>query len=367
MEQNPPKKRIVSIDALRGFDMFWITGGDAIFRILFSMIGTSFFLSLEKQLHHTEWHGFTFYDLIFPLFMFIMGVVMPFSFQKYIHDNRKRDLYRHVVKRSALLFLFGLIHNGLLQFDFSSFRYAGVLQRFGICYLFASIIVINFPKPKAQAIWTAAILLFYWAIMTLVPVPGHGMGVLTPAGNLASYIDRLLLPGQFCCFEYGDNEGLLSSIPAIATVLLGVLAGQVLRSSLGQNKKARYLIFGGLGSLVIALLWHVGFPINKLLWSSSFVLFAGGWSLLLLALFFWMIDIRGWRTWAFPFVVIGMNPITIYLAQGLFDFGVIATIFVQGFIDHTGEWQPLVWVVSVFAVKWLFLYFLYKQRIFLRV
>jgi predicted acyltransferase len=368
MEQNPQKERIVSIDALRGFDMFWITGGDSFFTILFTMIGTPFFLALDKQLHHTDWHGFTFYDLIFPLFMFIMGVVMPLSFNKYIQGHRpKRELYGHIFKRSFLLILFGLIYNGLLGFDFSSFRYAGVLQRFGICYLFASLIVINFPKPKAQAIWAGGILVFYWAIMMLIPVPGHGMGLLTPEGNLASYIDRLLLPGRFCCFELGDNEGLLSSIPAIATVLLGVLAGQVLRSSLAKNKRVLYLVIGGFASLVVAGLWHLVFPINKVLWTSSFVLYAGGWSALLLALFYWIIDIKGWQKWAFPFVVIGMNSITIYMAQGLFDFGIIATIFVRGFIDHTGDWQPLIWVVCVFAVKWLFLYFLYRKKIFLKL
>lgn len=369
MEQHTKKtNRVVSIDALRGFDMFWITGGDSIFPALFALIGTPFFLTLSRQLEHTEWNGFRFYDLIFPLFMFIMGVVMPFSFGKYMDGHRpKRELYEHILKRSLLLILFGLIYNGLLGLDFGSFRYAGVLQRFGLSYLFASLIVANTRKPQTQAIWAVGILLFYWAIMMLVPVPGHGMGQLTPEGNLASYVDRLLLPGRFCCFEYGDNEGLLSTIPAISTVLLGVLAGHVLRSSLQQNKKALYLLLGGVGSLILGLIWHLVFPINKLLWSSSYVLFAGGWSLLLLSLFYWIIDIRGWQKWAFPFVIIGMNSITIYLAQGLFDFGTIALIFVRGFIDHTGAWQPFLWAVCVFAVKWLFLYFLYKQKIFLKV
>ena len=361
-------QRITSIDALRGFDMFWITGGDHIFPALFTLIGTPFFLSLSRQLEHSEWNGFTFYDLIFPLFMFIMGTAMVFSLIKHLENGAaKSKLYGHVVKRSLTLFLLGLLYNGLLNFDFSSFRYAGVLQRFAICYFFASIIVLNARKPRTQAFWTAGILLFYWALMALVPVPGAGMGVLTPQGNLASYIDRLLLPGRFCCFEFGDNEGILSTLPAISTVLLGVLAGHVLRSTLKQGKKAIYLLIGGIGCLLAALVWNVVFPINKLLWSSSYVLYAGGWSFLLLALFYWLIDIRGYQKWAFPFIVIGMNPITIYIAQGLFDFGIIANIFVHGFINHLGAVRPLFWALCLFAVKWLFLLFLYRKKIFLKV
>ncbi len=361
-------KRIVSVDALRGFDMFWITGGDSIFPALFTLLGTPFFLGLSRQLEHSEWNGFTFYDLIFPLFMFIMGVTMPFSLSKYLAKGEgKRAVYGRVLRRSLLLILLGLVYNGLLGLDFAHMRYAGVLQRFGICYFFAAMIVIHARKPKTQAMWTAGILLFYWAIMALVPVPGFGRNVLTPEGNLASYIDRLLLPGRFCCFEHGDNEGLLSSIPAVATVLLGVLAGHLLRSSIEQKKKALYLALAGLGCLAAALIWNVVLPINKLIWTSSYVLYAGGWSLLLLALFYYVIDVRGKQKWAFPFVVIGMNSITIYVAQALFDFGIIANIFVRGFVHHLGAFRPLFWAVCVFAVKYLFLLFLYKKRIFLKV
>ncbi|MDZ7315453.1 MAG: DUF5009 domain-containing protein [candidate division KSB1 bacterium] len=368
MKEQAASRRIVSLDALRGFDMFWITGGDSIFPALFSFIGTPFFLSLSKQLEHSEWNGFTFYDLIFPLFMFIMGVTMPFSLGKYLErGGTKAEAYRRVIRRSLLLIVFGLIYNGILDLNFSQMRYAGVLQRFGICYFFAAMILIHFPKPKSQAIWAAAILLFYWAIMALVPVPGFGRNVLTPEGNLASYIDRLLLPGRFCCFEYGDNEGLLSSIPAVATVLLGVLAGHLLRSRLAETRKALTLALWGVGSLVIALIWNVVFPINKLIWTSSYVLYAGGWSLLLLALFYYIIDVRGKQKWAFPFVVIGMNSITIYLAQALFDFGIIVNIFLRGVMRYMGDFRPVFWAICVFAVKWLFLYYLYKRKIFLRV
>jgi predicted acyltransferase len=221
-------------------------------------------------------------------------------------------------------------------------------------------------RIRGQAIAIGAILLSYWIIMMVVPVPGHGAGVWTPEGNLAAYIDQLLLPGRFCCYKFGDNEGILSMLPAVATALLGGLAGHLLRSALNQQKKLLGLIAAGGGSLVLALIWGTFFPINKLLWTSSYVLFAAGWSFLLLALFYWLVDIRGYQKWAFPFIVIGLNPITIYVLQSVFDFGTVANIFVYGFIDNLGVFQPLFWVACILAVKWMFLYFLYRQKIFLK-
>ncbi|UCF36400.1 MAG: DUF5009 domain-containing protein [Acidobacteriota bacterium] len=361
-----PSGRVVSIDALRGFDMFWIIGGDAFFRALFQLINTPWALTLLDQLEHKEWHGFTFYDLIFPLFLFIVGAAMPFAISKRLQrgDNR-RELYVHIMKRTLILFALGLVYGHILEFDFDRFRWAGVLQRISLCYFFAAVIFMNF-RIKGQAIAAGSILVGYWAILTLVPVPGFGAGILTPEGNLASYIDQLFLPGRFCCFQFGDNEGILSTIPAIATTLLGGLAGHLLRSAMDQRQKLLGLIGAGIGSLVIALLWDLLFPINKLLWTSSYVLFAAGWSFLLLALFYWVIDMRRYQKWAFPFIIIGLNPITIYVAQSVFDFGSIARIFVGGFVDHTGVFQPVFWVACVFAVKWLFLYFLYRQKIFLK-
>jgi len=359
-------RRVVAIDALRGFDMFWIMGGDAFFPALFTLIGSSFFLSLARQLEHSEWNGFTFYDLIFPLFLFIVGSSMPFALGRRIERGEPRkSIYLHIIKRTAILLVLGLVYNGLLNLRFSEMRYAGVLQRIAICYFFASVVFIN-TKPRTQAVLSAVILLVYWAIMTLVPVPGFGAGVLTPEGNLAGYLDRQFLPGRFCCYTFGDNEGILSNLPAVVTVLLGALSGEWLKSGPTGMKKTAGLAAAGIGSLAVALVWNQAFPINKLFWSSSYVLYAGGWSMLLLALFYWIIDVRGWRGWAFPFVVIGLNPITIYVVQGLFDFGIIANLFVHGFIKHTGAFQPAFWALCVLTVKWLFLYFLYKQKIFLR-
>jgi predicted acyltransferase len=358
--------RIVSIDALRGFDMFWIMGGDAFFPALFTLIGSSFLLSLSRQLEHSAWNGFTFYDLIFPLFLFIVGCSMPFALGRRMEKGESRNsIAWHVVKRTLTLLLLGLIYNGLLRFNFTEMRWAGVLQRIAFCYFFASILFIRL-KPRTLALVSAAILLGYWAVMKLVPVPGFGSGVLTPEGNLAAWVDRRFLPGRFCCYTFGDNEGIISNFPAIVTVLLGVFAGGWLKKGGRGMKTAAGLAAAGVVSLAAALLWNIVFPINKLFWSSSYVLYAGGWSMLLLALFYWIIDVRGWKKWAFPFIVIGLNPITIYVVQGLFDFGIIVNIFVHGFIKHMGGFEPVFWALAVLTVKWLFLYFLYRQKIFLK-
>lgn len=359
-------KRIASIDALRGFDMFWIIGADAFFTAALELSDQSWARNLKNQLEHTVWNGFTFYDLIFPLFLFLVGVSIPLAIESRLAKGTSRGvLCRHILVRSCKLFFFGLLVNHLLDLNFATQRWPGVLQRIAIGYCVASLLVL-FTSRRAQAILLGVVLVGYWMIMSLVPVPGIGAGVLTQEGNLVGYLDRLMIPGSFCCYPFGDNEGILSTLPAIATALLGVLASYWLRSSRLPGRKAAGLAIAGVASLVMALAWNPFFPINKILWTSSYVLFAGGWSLLLLALFYWVIDVRGWKGWAFPFIIIGMNAITIYLAQALFDFSTVAAIFTHGFINHLGLYQTVFQTFSVLTVKWLFLYFLYQQKIFLK-
>jgi len=293
MERKASTERVVSIDALRGFDMFWIIGGGVVLRNLLRYLGNSSIVQLIiRQTHHCAWNGFHFWDLIFPLFLFIVGVSMCFSFAKRLERGEsRRKLYLHIVKRAILLFILGLIYNGGFRHypPLSGVRFASVLGRIGICYFFASIVMLN-TKRKGQAIIAGVLLLFYWGIMKLVPVPGYGAGVLTPEGNLAGYIDRRFLPGRFCCYKYGDNEGYLSTIPAISTTLIGVLTGHWLRSSFSKNKKALGLLGAGAAMLILGRIWNLSFPINKPIWTSSYVLYAAGWSLLLLCFFYWLID-----------------------------------------------------------------------------
>lgn len=361
------RERIVSIDALRGFDMFFLIGGFAIIRAVCGYLRTPWSDAVAAQLKHTDWHGFHFVDLIFPLFLFLVGASMAFSFEKRLQrGDSLKALYLHVVKRAALLFLLGLIYNGLLDFDFSNFYYTGVLQRIAVSYFFAALIVIN-TDVKWQAVAAMSLLLAYWALMTLVPVPGYGAGVITPEGSLAAHIDQLFLPGRFHRDMPYDEDGILSQIPCTASVLLGTLAGHLLKSNVVPRKKVTVLLAAGAGAVLAAIAWDAHFPIIFRLWTSSYALLAAGISAVLLSVFYWIIDVRKYDRWAFPFVVIGLNPLTIYLAQKLFDFRIIADIFVHGFIDSFGDLKPIGLVICVFAVKWLFLYFLYRQKIFLRV
>lgn len=362
-----PSGRVHSIDALRGFDMFWIIGGGTVIERLFAFSRIPFLDALNRQFEHSEWNGFTFEDFIFPLFLFIVGLAIPYSLTKRLsRGDSRRSIVLHILKRTALLFLLGLLYNGFLGFDIGNMRWAGVLQRIALGY-FAAALIFVFTGVRGRAVWAGAILIGYWLVMTVVPVPEFGAGVLTPEGNFASWIDRLLLPGRFCCFEFGDNEGLLSTIPAIATCLLGVLCGDWLRSGRSGTELTAGMALAGIVSLVAGLIWGIVFPINKLIWTSSYVLFAAGWSLLLFAAFYWVIDVRGWQKWAFFFIVIGLNPITIYIGQEIVNFGSISNYFLRGISSNLGDFRQVFTAMGSFGAKWLFLWFLFRQKIFLKV
>jgi predicted acyltransferase len=364
-QQNLVGCRLASVDALRGFDMFWIIGGGALLENLLKVYSCPVTDAIERQLHHVEWRGFRFEDLIFPLFLFIVGVVLPFSFTRRLERGHSRPvLYLHILKRSAIIILLGLIFNELQRFDWAQMRWPGVLQRIGICYFFAAIIVMN-TKWRTQAIIIAAVLILYWIATMLIPVPSYGAGNLTMEGCLSSYIDQQLIPGQLY-YGYGDNEGVISTIPAICTVLFGALAGHWLRSGQLGDRKAAGLAIAGIVSLLIGLLWGQVFPIIKILWTSSYVMVAGGLSLMLLALFYWVIDVKGYSKWAFFFIVIGMNPITIYFLQRIVDFNGIAEFFLTGAIEYADLFKPVILAFGVVLIKWLFLWFLYRRRIFFK-
>ncbi len=372
IKKNYHSGRIISIDALRGFDMFWIMGSSELAIALLALSKSDWAMRLASQFRHSSWNGFTFYDLIFPLFLFIVGLTIPLSLAKY-HNKGKtnfKSAYSRIISRTIILFFLGLCINGFLDFNFPAMRWPGVLQRIAVCYLIAAIIVLHI-RPKSQpiaiGILIAAILVGYWLIMRFVPVPGVAAGeYLSREGNLAGYIDRLLIPGRLY-YEFGDNEGLLSTIPALATTLSGVLTGYMLKSNKTPVFKLKWIFAGSFIALVLGTLWNFLFPVNKILWTSSFVLVSSGCSLFLMGLFYWLIDYKGYKKWAFPFVVIGMNAITIYVVQGLFDFGIIVNILIHGFVGYMGSAQDIFYRICLVALKWFFLYFLYKRKIFLKV
>lgn len=360
-------ERVVSIDALRGFDMFWIIGGSSIAtQWLSGNDPDSFAGQLALQFKHVSWEGFRFYDLIFPLFLFLVGCVLPYSLGRYA-DN-PRAVYGRIIRRGCLLIALGFLYNDVLQFDFANMRYMHVLQRIGIGYTVAALIYLH-TQWRAQFVITAIILLGYWAIFAFIPVPGGSAGDYTLEGNLGGYIDRNVLPGKILekYYGYGDNEGILSTIPAIATALLGVLTGKLLQSSLMPWRKVIAMAIAGVVCVGVGHSWGQSFPVIKNLWTSSFVLVAAGWSLILLALFYAVIDVLKWHKLAFFWVVIGTNAITIYIAQEFVNFREIAEFFFGGLAGLAGDSQTLVMLAGVLAVKWFLLYFLYRYRIFLRV
>lgn len=373
MSHDETKKpaRLLSLDALRGFDMFWIMGGENIIHALGQLTNWAIFVWLGTQMEHVTWNGFRFYDNIFPLFLFIAGITMPYSLTRRIEKgDPKSKIYRHIVFRGILLVILGFVYNGLFRLDFEHQRYASVLGRIGLAWMFAAIIFMN-TKTRGQIVWFVALLLGYWAVMTLVPVPGYGAGVLTKEGSLAAYLDRMLLPGRLHLGIH-DPEGILSTIPAIATALMGVLTGKFLQLSkqgLEPFKKGLYILGAGIVSIALGWLWNLAFPVNKNLWTSSFVLVAGGWSLVYLSIFYIIIDVWNFRKWAFFFVVIGLNPITIYLCQaGMINFEGTVKFFFGGALSMMPElWQNFMGAVLYVGVSWLFLYFLYKKKIFLKV
>ena len=364
-----PPERLLSIDALRGFDMFWIVGGDDLAHALGKWWGPPQGTQLAQQFSHVEWEGFRFYDLIFPLFLFLVGAVLPFSLRKYqTRDHPKSLALARVARRVVLLFLLGLVYNNLLQFRFESLRVAGVLQRIAICYGFAATIFL-LTKVRTQVVLFVAILVGYWTILMFVPSPESRAGDLAKETNLAGYLDRHYLPGKIyeSFYGYGDNEGLLSTIPAVATALLGVLAGHWLLSDRARWTKSVGLATMGLACLGLGMLWSKDFPIIKILWTSSYVLVAGGWSLLLLALFYTIIDVIKLRAWAFFFVVIGVNAITIYVATHFIPFETISQRIFGGVARLSGGLRPVVVATGTVALEWLLLLHLYRNRIFLHV
>lgn len=380
MSNDTVKTRLLSLDALRGFVMFWIMSGEHIFHALAKAAPIPVFVWMSSQLNHTEWNGITFYDMIFPIFLFVAGVSMPYSFDKKINSagvktpmelpqKEKRKIYLSMLKRTCILIFLGCIVNGLLRFEgYEQTRFASVLGRIGLAWFFAGIIYLNFNLKK-QLLWFVGILIGYYLAMKLIPVPNFGAGVFTKEGSLASYIDQLFLPGRLHSIVY-DPEGLFSTIPAIATALLGVFLGTFLRiKSNSTNKKLFILVASALVLILIGMLWNYDFPINKRLWTSSFVCYVGGCSILFFVFFYFIIDVLGYHKWAFPLLLIGSNSILIYMAsEGLVNFKHTAHFVFGGVIEFLPMiWQPVFATVSVTIVQLVLLYFLYKKKWFLKI
>ncbi len=304
--------RLTSLDVFRGIAIAGM--------ILVNMVGIAA-PNVYSPLLHADWNGCTPTDLVFPFFLFIVGVAMSFSLSKYTDTNKpKASLYWRIFRRAAILFGLGLLLNGFWDYDFSTIRIMGVLQRISLSYLFASLIVLNLPR-KGQWIMAGVLLIGYWLAMMYIPVPGYGAGELTRVGNFGAFIDRLIIPkahlyGGDGFQSMGDPEGLFSTIPAVVSVLAGYFTGGWIRDKRKVNSQTSMdLVLFGLSCLVIGGIWDLAFPINKKLWTSSYVIFTAGWALLLLAACYELIEVRRIRRWSKPFEVLGLNAISIFVAS----------------------------------------------------
>lgn len=298
--------RLISLDVFRGITIMGM--------ILVNNPGT--WKYVYGPLRHADWHGWTPTDLIFPFFLFIVGVAMVFSFAKRAERGEtKKEIFAHVIKRTIILFILGLFLNGFPKFDLSTIRILGVLQRIALVYFFASVLVLT-AGVRTQIIALISLLVIYWLLMMFVPVPGYGVGVLTEEGNLAAYIDRLLLKGHLYR-PTSDPEGLLSTLPAIATALFGVLTGHWLRTNRTQSEKTIGLFVSANALVVAGLIMSIWFPINKKIWTSSYAVFTAGLALHFLGMCYWLIEVKKYVKWSTPFLVFGTNAITVYFLSGL--------------------------------------------------
>ncbi len=367
-------ERLISLDVFRGITIAGM--------VLVNNPGS--WSSIYWPLGHAAWHGWTPTDLVFPFFLFIVGVAIPLAFGRRIEvGGSKRDLYLKIIKRTLIIFALGIFLAGFPYFHFSTIRIPGVLQRIAVCYLFASLIFLN-TKVRTQIIITLGLLVLYWLLMTRLHAPGFAIGDLSKEGSLASYIDRVILgPHIWKQGKVFDPEGLLSTIPAIATTLFGVLTGQWLRTQKTAYEKVAGLFAVGAVCIVIGWVWNPFFPINKSLWTSSYVFFTGGMALEFLALCYWLVDIKKYQWWTKPFVIFGVNALVLFVGSGVMarSMGLIKVntaegtsislhswIFRNGFSSWLPPYRASLAFAICFILVWLgLMWILYRRKIFIKV
>lgn len=360
--------RLLSLDVFRG----------AVIAAMILVNNPGDWQQVFAQLLHAEWHGWTFTDLVFPFFLFIVGAAMVFSLSK-----RVAPVYKKIIRRFVVLFLLGLFLNAFPYFDFANLRIPGVLQRIAVCYLMAAIIFLHSSK-RGQCLWAAGLLFLYWALMEWYPVPGTGAGLYEKGANFAAYIDNLLLKGHMWAYSRTwDPEGIISTLPAITTTLSGILAGHLLKSEKTPVKKAGILFLSGIAAAAAGLTWNIALPINKSLWTASYAVFTAGLASICLSIIYYLIDVRGVRRGIGPFRVFGMNAIAVYVLSvivaklsGLIRFtgaeGNMVTLKTRIYDTFFASWpggkfSSLVYALFFILIMYLFNWILYKKKIFIKI
>lgn len=378
MTEKPTKPaRLASLDALRGFDMLWIIGGDQLIHHLAKASNSSFFNAWSVQMEHRSWEGFHFYDLIMPLFLFMVGMSIPFSLTKRLASGEShKSIYLHSLKRAAILFVLGMVCQcNLLAFDSSRlFIIHDTLQSIAIGYLF-SVVIYTKLNLKKQLALTFGLLATYFCILQFVAVPGHPAGELSRESNIAKYVEQLV----FGRFDDGPAPytWFLGSLGFIATVMTGVFASTIIRSdnfrlSLVQSKnlmvqKTLNLATVGASMVALSLIFSVWFPIIKAIWNPTFVIFTSGLSFLLIAAFYFIMDVKGYQRWAFWLKVIGMNSIAVYMATHMINFESIAHNVLFGFEQYLGSYYAAFRTLGSLVLIYSILYWMYKKGTFVRI
>jgi predicted acyltransferase len=357
----PKKERLSSLDAFRGLTISLM--------ILANCRGDdgAIFSSLE----HAAWNGWTFADTVFPSFLFIVGVSLVFSFTEREEGRIDRKAVElRIIRRTVILFVLGLLLNIFPSFQLSNIRIPGVLQRTALCYFFASVIVLKCGL-RGRMLWLIALLASYWVMMRFVPVPGIGAGVLEPGENFAAWVDSHFLNGYMWSYYDGkwDPEGIVSTIPAIATTLFGVLTGQWLRSSASERRKTAGMLCSGVLLLIAGQILSHWLPINKSIWTSTFSIFMAGLAIVCLALFYWFIDIAGFSRWTKPLIILGLNPIALYMLSQILG-NMLPSVDLSGiFPIPIIKWgaasllYPMEVLLTIFITAWV----MWQKRIFIRI
>ncbi len=361
--EKPVSQRLVSLDAFRGITM-----------LLMVLVNNGGGPQSYSQLEHSAWNGWTLTDTVFPSFIWIVGVAITLALGRKLEAGEPPSkLLPKIFQRAAILYVLGLLVYAFPDFSLSHQRLLGVLQRIAICYLVASIIYL-YSGLRAQIVWIVSLFAVYWAMMAFIPVPGYGAGRLDVDGNFAHYIDRIVLGAHnYASSKTWDPEGIISTIPAIATALLGIMAGHVLRLKLTlAQRRTRLLIIGGF-LIAIGLMWNIWLPINKKLWTDSFSILMAGLDFVVLAAFIWLVDERGHTKIVKPFVITGMNAITVYLASEFLAEALDSTSAHDFLYNHfyapvaSPMNASLLWALSFVLLMFLLAWFMYRRKWFVRI